>query len=255
MFAEISRSAQNVRYPGPIGLINTLLPEMRLSQPKGEASEFQAMLEAALKDIHPDYERNKAVRGIRTEYLREVVRVVFASHNALCMKGTYYHCFCITLHQELPTPFLHSPFTAGGRFDHNQNVNMAIQRDLGRHVLLSSSHKFRKGCERIIPRCTAEAEALLLPHYLSVFDQSRDALIALAECVVGDTPISGDHEAIRRFGSSIDDWDCDMMRYSALFQKWREAPVPFLMAVLASKPELFQRLREKRAIDPVALQK
>lgn len=232
-----------------------VLQEMRLSQPKGEASEFQAMLEAALCDIHPDYQRNKVVRGIRTEYIREVIPGVFASHNALCMKGTYYHGFCITLHRELPTPYLHSPFTAGGRFDRNRSVNMAIQRDLGRHVILSDSHQFRKGCERIIPRCTFEAEALLLPHYLSVFERSKNALVTLAECVVRDTPISEDREAIRRFGSSIDDWDCDMDHFASLFEKWRREPSEFLSAVLASKPELFQRLRDKGAIDPATLAK
>jgi len=228
---------------------------MRLSQLIGEAAEFQALLETALSDVHPDYKRNKVVRGVRTEYLRELEPGVFASHNAYCRKGTYYHGFCITLHRELPTPYLNSPFTAGGRFDHNRSVNMAIQRDLGRHVVISDSHKFRKGCERIITRCTCEAEAILLPHYYSVFEGAREALGSLASLVASDSPIPDDREAIRRFGASMDDWDSDMKHFASLFGKWRREADEFLSAVLASKPELFQRLRDKGAIDPAKLSK
>lgn len=212
------------------------------------------MFEITLRNLHPDYKRNKVVRGIRTEYVREVALGVYASHNVLCLKGRYYHGFCITLHLELPNPYLHSPFTVGGRLDHNQSVNRAIQRDLERHMILSDSHQFRKGSERIITRCTTEAEALLLPHYLSTFERSRNALLALAECVVGDTPIIADREAIKGYGATLADWDCDMLRFSELFQKNHQESLPFLMAILGSKPELFQRLRENGRLDPSNLQ-
>ncbi len=228
---------------------------MRLSRPKGEAEEFESMFGSVVRDIHPDYERNKAVRGIRTEFLREVVPGCYASHNVLCKNGRYYHGFCITLHQDLPDLYLHSPFVAGGRFDHNHSVNMAIQRDLGRHVILSDSHEFRKGYERIILRCTAEAEVLLLPHYLSVFQRSKEALRALAEHIADSTRTPDDRWAIRRYSSSIHDWDCDMSRFSTLFDEWRGDLSNFLSAVVASKPELFQRLREKAAIDLNSLTK
>ena len=225
---------------------------MRLSQPKGEAAEFQMLLEAALGEIHLDYTRNKSVRGVRTEYLRELQPGVFASHNAYCKKGTYYHGFCITLHPELPTPYLHSPFTAGGRFDHNRSVNMAIQRDVGRHVILSDSHQFRKGCERIITRCTAEAEAILLPHYMAVFGRAKEALRSLAEVVASDIDIPDTHDAIRGHGWAIGDLDCDMARFAEMCAKQSDR-ASFLTAILASKPELFQRLRKKQSVDPANL--
>lgn len=211
------------------------------------------MFEAALREVHPDYNRNKSVRGIRTEFLRELAPGVYASHNALCKRGRYYHGFCLTLHRELPSPYLHSPFIAGGRFDHNRSVNMAIQRDIGRHIILSDSHEFRRGCEQIIQRCTAVAEAVLLPHYCSVFQQSREALHALAQLIVSDAPIPDGREAIRRFGASIADLDCDMGRFSSLFEEQRDVPSDFLAAVLASKPELFQRLRDNNVFDPAWL--
>lgn len=225
---------------------------MRLSQPKGEAAEFQAKLKAALMEVHPDYERNKTVRGVRTEFLRELAPNLYASHNAYCMKGRYYHGFCLTLHRELPTPYLHSPFTAGGRFDHNHAINLAIQRDLGRHIILSDSHEFRKGCDGIISRCTSEAEKILLPHYMAVFDRAKDALRLLAEMVASDIDISDPEEVIRGFGWSIGDLDCDMIKFSEMFaeQSDRES---FLRAIVASKPELFQRLRKKNSIDPTKL--
>ena len=102
----------------------------------------------------------------------------------------------------------------------------------------------------VISAGESEAEKILLPHYLSIFKQSRDALRVLSELVSGDTPIPVDREAIRRFGSSIDDWDCDMGRFADLFNIWRDNRSEFLAAVLGSKPELFKRLREKKAIDP-----
>jgi len=225
---------------------------MRLSQPKGEATEFQAMLEAALKELHPDYERNKAVRGVRTEFLRELAPNLYASHNAYCMKGRYYHGFCITLHRDLPTPYLHSPFTAGGRFDHNHAINMAIQRDLGRHIILSDSHEFRKGCHRIILRCTSEAEKILLPHYTEVFDHTKDALRSLAELVASDIDIPDPQEVIRGLGWSIGNLDCDMIKFSKMYAEQSDQ-ASFLRAILASKLELFQRLRKKNSIDPSKL--
>jgi len=225
---------------------------MRLSQPRGEAAEFQAMLEAALATIHPDYTRNKSVRGVRTEYLRELAPGLYASHNAYCLKGRYYHGFCVTLHRELPTPYLHSPFIAGGRFDHNHAINLAIQRDLGTHIILSDSHEFRRGCDRIISRCTSEAEKILLPHYMSVFDGAKDALKSLAEFVASDVDIPDQQDAIRGFGWSIGNLDCDMSKFAKMYADQSDR-ASFIRAIVASKPELFQRLRKKSSIDPSKL--
>lgn len=228
---------------------------MRLSQAPGEAAEFLEIFGELVREVHPDYQHNKAVRGVRSEYCREIAPGVYASHNAYCKKGRYHHGFCLTLHTELPTPYLLSPFTVGGRFDRNHGVNMAFQRDLKRHILLSDSHECRKGFDRIIRRCTAEAEDQLLPHYRSVFDACRVALIPLAELIVGRAPIPGTKEDVRGAGWLIGQLDCDMPQYREFYEAAGAKREQFLVELLSSKPELFQRLRKKHAIDPANLKK
>lgn len=228
---------------------------MRLSQAPGEAAEFLDIFGELVRKLHPDYERNKAVRGVRSEYCREIAPGIYVSHNAYCRKGRYHHGFCLTLHLELPTPYLLSPFTVGGRFDHNHGVNMAFQRDLKRHVLLSDSHQYRKGFDRIVSRCTEEAEDKLLPHYLSVFDSCRTSLIPLAELIVGEAPIPDNKEEVRGSGLIISQLDCNMPQYHEFYEASGSDREQFLLELLASKPDLFQRLRKKHSIDPSTLNK
>jgi hypothetical protein len=228
---------------------------MRLSQAPGEAAEFIDIFGELVREVHPDYERNKAARGVRAEYCREIAPGVYASHNAYCKKGRYHHGFCLTLHKELPTPYLLSPFSVGGRFDHNHGVNMAFQLDLKRHILLSDSHAYRKGFEEIIRRCVSEAEAQLLPHYVSVLAECRAALVPLAMLVAGKAPIPDTKEDVRGGGWLIGQLDCNMPRYRELFEAAGVMREQFLQDLLASKPELFQRLRKNHAIDPTILQK
>ena len=227
---------------------------MKLSQAPGEATGFLKLFGELLKEVHPDYERNTSVRGVRSEYHREITPGLYASHNAYCKKGRYHHGFCLTLHKELPTPYLLSPFTIGGRFDHNHSVNMAFQRDLQRHILLSSSHEYRKGCDRIIRRCTTEAENQLLPFYRSVFEASRAALLPLAQMIESDTPIPETEQNVRGGGWLIGRLDCDMPGFRRLYYEEGTDRQRLLLEILASKPELFQRLRKNHAINLAVLQ-
>lgn len=168
---------------------------MRLSQSKESTKEFVALLESHLATIHPAYQRNKQVGGIRHEYFREIEDGLHAIHSVLCMRGTYYHCFCLSLHRTHTAPGLYSPFTIGGRCDHNYSVTRACHLDLGLSpvdptapFLLSSFHRFRKGSDRIIRRCTSEAESRLLPFYQTVWAGTRSALQALM-AYVSATPV------------------------------------------------------------------
>lgn len=226
---------------------------MRFSQPKGEATEFLSLFEGILHEINPEYERNISARGLRSEFLREVTRGVFASHNVYCIRGRYHHCFCLTLHRELPKPYLLSPFTVGGRFDRNHCINMAFQRDLKQHIILSDSHEFRKGCDRIMRRCSIEAETHLLPHYLSIFRESKDALLLLAKAINGDVVIPGVIHDIRGSEYLIGEQDCDMLKFSSMLRDTALTKEEFVKTILVSKPELFLRLRKKSAIDESVL--
>ena len=101
-----------------------------MSQAQGEAAQFLDIFGSIVKDVNPQYARNTLARGVRVEYLREIEPGVFVSHNVLCKKGVYYHGFAITLHKVLPDPYLLSPFTIGGRFDHNNSAKRAYFRDV-----------------------------------------------------------------------------------------------------------------------------
>ncbi len=114
-----------------------------MAQNKGEAAQFLRTFGDILTSLHSNYKRNTLVRGVRTEYLREIEQGLFISQNVYCRSGTYYHCFCLTLHKELPKPYLLSPFTVGGRFDHNYQIQRAVSEYLGHHVIPSCSHNFR----------------------------------------------------------------------------------------------------------------
>ncbi len=226
---------------------------MKTTQAEGEAAAFLTLFGDIAKTVHSDYIRNNHAKGLITEFVREVQPGVYASHNAYCKKGLYFHCFCLTLHLDLAKPYLNSPFTAGGRFDHNREVNMAIQRDLGRHMLLSSTHHFRKGCDRIIERCCQEAEMTLLPFYLKVFNNAKEPLRHLLNALTNDSSIIAPQAGIRGSGYSIGDLDCDMDMFSKMFRNASNTQAEFIHSILASKPELFTRLRKHQSVSHLAL--
>ncbi len=161
---------------------------MRLSQPKEATKEFIALLESHLVSIHPAYRRNTKVKGIRHEYHRELGDGLFAIHSVICIRATFHHCFCLSLHHTPVGPYLYSPFTIGGRSDHNYTITSACHRDLGLSPVdpvspfrMSDSHQFRTGADRIICRCTSEAESRLLPAYQTIWTQTRPALRGLLD--------------------------------------------------------------------------
>lgn len=156
---------------------------MRLAQTKEATREFVALLESHLTTIHPDYKRSRHAKGIRYEFIREIGDGLYAIHSVLCMRGRYYHCFCLSEHLGHVGPTLYSPFTIGGRCDHNYSITRACHGDLGLSPVdpvtpfrMSDSHQFRTGADKIVRRCTSEAEARLLPFYQSVWKQTRPVL-------------------------------------------------------------------------------
>lgn len=168
---------------------------MPLSQSKEATKEFVSFLESHLITIHPGYQRNQQVKGIRYEYFRELEDDLFSIHSVICIRGTYHHCFCLSVHRTHTFPQLYSPFTIGGRCDHNYTITRACHRDLGLSPIdpvapfrMSDSHKFRKGADRIILRCTSEAEVRLLPFYHSVWSKTRPSLQALLDFAATTPP-------------------------------------------------------------------
>lgn len=222
---------------------------MQLAQTKETTKEFVAVLEAHLSTIHPAYQRNQEVKGIRHEYLRELEDGLFAIHSVLCAKGTYYHCFCLSRHRTHPGPYLYSPFTVGGRCDHNYTVTRACHGDLGLSpvdpvapFLMSCSHRFRKGADQIIRRCTTEAESRLLPYYLSVWSETRDALQALLDYSAANSPdaiVTG----AASYPSPRHELSCHMLEFRRLYGALRpDQRCSFFAAIALTIPQVISDL-------------
>ena len=214
---------------------------MRMKQEKGEAQEFLIKFGEILTELNPAYQKNTLVRGVRTEFIREIKENVYLTHNVLCKKGTYYHGFCLTLHKELSNPYLLSPFTQGGRFDHNFCVQRAVSKVLG-HTVLSSSHNYRKNWQVIAQRCTKKAEEVLLPNYLEVYEKAKEPLKHLKTFIYEELDkiyenASIDEEFLLSSG------DLNMKRFSEHFYKANNKN-EFIKKTSLCKRELFVKLKK-----------
>lgn len=220
---------------------------MHLSQTKVSTKEFVAVLESHLITIHPAYRRNREVKGIRHEYVRELEGGLYAIHSVLCKQGTYYHCFCLSLHRTHVAPYLYSPFTIGGRCDHNYTVTTACHRDLGFSPIdpvapfrMSDSHRFRKGADCIIRRCTSEAESRLLPFYETVWTKTRSALQALLD-FASTTPSDQIAPAASAYSGPRHELSCHMIQFRRLHDSLPSAQRPaFFAATVITIPEVIR---------------
>jgi len=220
---------------------------MHLSQTKDATKDFVALLESHLETIHPAYRRNPKVKGIRHEYFRELKDGLFAIHSVICIKGTYYHCYCLSLHRTHIAPYLYSPFTAGGRCDHNYPVTRACHSDLGLSPIdpvapfrMSDFHRFRTGADRIIRRCTSEAESRLLPFYKAVWAETRPALRALMDYVSG-TPSDEIAATASGYAGPRHELSCHMLDFRRRHTSLSPAQWPaFFAATALTIPEIIQ---------------
>lgn len=227
----------------------------RMSQAVGEAAEFQRIFGNIIRELNPEYYRNPSARGIRLEFLREIWPGAFASHNVLCWKGTYYHGFAITLHQELSNPYLLSPLTIGGRFDINNSSKRAYFRDIEPDkkwpygsANFSDSHNFRRGWEGIAEKCSRIAENEMLPFYLAKIENNKWRLLQLLERAFSsvESPIPTEVEN----GTFVlnRDFDYDMMGFVEAYNANIAESEKFLTGVVSAKPELFNRIAKTKSL-------
>lgn len=216
---------------------------MSTEREKSESTLFAEEFGKILKGIDNRYMRNKKIRANRTEFLKEVRPGLFASQNVLRKRDRFYHCFCLTAHKDVVGPYLHTPFQVGGRFDHNFTIQRGMVALVGHHLLLSASHEKRIGWKGIAERCSSRAEESLLPHYLSIFDDSRHALHHLAR-YISENDISAPEDS--SFVYSV--IDCDMIEYAQLYKASGDRG-KLLWDVLCSKREMFCAIKAKSAIN------
>jgi hypothetical protein len=220
---------------------------MRLAQTKEATREFVALLESHLATIHPDYKWSRHAKGIRHEYIREIGDGLYAIHSVLCMRGRYYHCFCLSEHLGHVGPTLYSPFTIGGRCDHNYSITRACHGDLGLSPVdpvtpfrMSDSHQFRTGADKIVRRCTSEAEARLLPFYQSVWKQTRPVLQEMLDYIAA-TPADRLASAAATYPGPQHELSCHMLEFQRLYgslpTSQRQA---FFAAIAVTIPEIIR---------------
>jgi len=195
---------------------------MQLSQTKEAIKEFVTLLESHLQTIHPAYQRNRQVKGIRHEYYREIEDGLFAIHSVIRIRATFHHCFCLSLHRTHTAPQLYSPFTIGGRCDHNYTITRACHKDLGLSPVdpvspfrMSDSHQFRPGSDRIIRRCTTEGEARLLPFYRAAWAEIRPSLQALLDYAAA-TPADQIANTASAYLGARHELSCHMLEFQRL---------------------------------------
>lgn len=225
---------------------------MSLSQSKEATKRFVNLYETHLATIHPAYQRNPQVKGIRHEYFRQLEDGLLAVHSVICMKGTYYHCFCLSLHRKPLAPFLYSPFTVGGRCDHNYTVTSACHRDLGLSPVhpvapfrMSDTHMFRTGAERIIERCTTEAEARLLPFYQAAWNETRPALQALLD-YASTTPVAQIAVDASAYLGERHELPCHMLEFQRLHSSLpSDQRIPFFAATTMAIPEIIRDIPDQ----------
>jgi hypothetical protein len=226
---------------------------MRLSQPKEATKEFTALLEAQLGSINPAYCRNPKVKGIRQEYLRELGDGLFAIHSVICIRGTFHHCFCLSLHHSPVGPHLYSPLTIGGRCDHNYTITKACHRDLGLSPVdpvspfrMSDSHQFRTGADRIIRRCTAEAESRLLPAYLDIWSQTLPALRGLLDYYMA-TPAGRIDEEASTYPGPRQELSCHTIQFQHIYSSLLPSQTSaFFAATIQTIPDVIRDIITSR---------
>lgn len=230
--------------------MGSMATDYKMSQAPGEAAEFRSEFEKIILSLNLNYKRNNLARGIRYEYLREVLPGIFASHNVLCWKGTYYHGFCVTLHKEFPTPYLISPLVIGGRLDRNHGAKRAYFRDIEPNrkwpfgdANFNDSHNFRRGWQLIVEKCTRITEEKMLPVYLNRFLENRKPILHLLETLErsGSVPVEmNDSYSL----PVVADYPCDY-DFSTLLLAYKRSKAEannFVAAIINSKPELFDKV-------------
>jgi hypothetical protein len=150
------------------------------------------MFLSIVRGHQPDYQLNHQARGARTECVRRAEGEWYTSQNSICIRGRYSHGFALLLAPPLTDPYLFSPYVAGGRFDHNNAIAVAFERQLGlgprnpdRPKGVHSTHERRAGAEEIVRGCTANAEIHLAPYYAAMLARAAGLLLRLTEDVVG----------------------------------------------------------------------
>jgi hypothetical protein len=136
-----------------------------------------------LREVHPDYSRNRACKGRLIEYIRPLTSGLYVSQNCIAARGSFYNSFAVLLTPARLGVMLYQPFFAGSRFDHNRTIQTQVYEECGWEESrgIHSTHGWRQRAEELVLNACRVAEAKLLPRYLSALAAGKSSLTAVLE--------------------------------------------------------------------------
>lgn len=217
---------------------------MRSKRPPSEKRAWPNTFLSLVRERYHDYEINLADKYNCTELHRDVEGLLHMQ--STYWSNQYHHCFAVSL-TLLSPGHLNSPFWAGARFDHNNTIFWAFERDLNAVVRgpnrmhgLHSSHDQRSGFVEIVKQCTTNAELYLAPHYRRTLVAAAPLLLRCIEVVERDPTILTDsarHHHYAPVDRSVDLCAKDFVNH---LSTWRDFTVDELpQAIVASAPDKF----------------
>jgi hypothetical protein len=146
----------------------------------------------------------------------------------------------------LVTHHLNSPFWLGARFDHDHTIFLAFERDLGLPVRgpgaisgLHSTHRWRKGTDDIVRRCTANAEKYLAPQYLAELRRAGPPLLDVVRFLCENPGILDDQRFLASYYRPLQgSRDLSLRHFAVPPRQWRpfQSHLPhFLVSTYADK--------------------
>jgi hypothetical protein len=148
----------------------------------------EAFLEILQARVHPDYQRDRQIKGYFVEFRRSTPEGFFLSYNFVRVKLDYTLSFAVLLSPHQSAPRLHSPLTFGSRFDTNRFLSRQYLDDLNVRrgdpdypPYLWSFGTPRSNTLDIIARAIGAPERQLYPHYLDCIRAGRERLVHLLQ--------------------------------------------------------------------------
>lgn len=181
-------------------------------QKRTTAAWRKAVQSILCREVHPDYELNRAAKGRFVEFTRrDDESGVVASYSFVRIRDCYYSCFVVTLGL-WSYPVLTTPFMAGSRFDNNRTIYQLFDQDFGvwrgdegyPPSGVWSSGEWKSNTLDLLAERLAAPESHLLPRYLAAFRSAKQRLAEFVElgaelCDAFDGPplrFGSDHRAI-----------------------------------------------------------
>ncbi|MBX2806375.1 MAG: hypothetical protein KTR19_10410 [Hyphomicrobiales bacterium] len=175
-------------------------------------AQWQAQFTDLATELNANYQKNKLIKGTRTEFLRPILGDLNASHSYFRRslyngRYDYNHCFALTLSPRRHT-FIEYPLYIGSRFDNDSMYILFDHLGISRKEL-HSRHGGRRGSTKLVASSMRLAEEKLLPAFLKIIRSRKSYLL---ECVDVFSKIHEFYEI--KFGNTQNAFESDDLKNS-----------------------------------------